>query len=133
MAAPVASRDRPSPRRLSTEPLALPLTRIQLPSLSTPSEPPPVTALVAQRTMRANAEALTLLRRIERGTDAGRLVDTLGKKLEAALERRLSERVESAVGRELALDSSYARKLGERLNAGIYDSLVLEKERLGWE
>lgn len=86
-----------------------------------------------QKTPRVNAEALTLLRRVERGTDAGALVDTLGKKLEAALERRLSERVESAVARELALDSGYARRFGERLNAGIYDSLILEKERLGWE
>jgi hypothetical protein len=57
----------------------------------------------------------------------------LRRDIEKTLQERVAERVEKAVARELAPESNYVRRLGEQLQASLYESLLFEKERLGWD
>jgi hypothetical protein len=59
-------------------------------------------------------------------------VETLERKVEEKVERQIVERVEKVVARELAVDSTYSRKLSARICADIHDGIVLERERTGW-
>jgi hypothetical protein len=94
--------------------------------------PPPPSAFVVRRVEGPSVERLPLLRNVSKATDPAGIMAALSKKLEAALDRRVLERVETAVARELSPDSAYADKLGEQVRGRLYESLILEKERLGW-
>lgn len=85
---------------------------------------------------RSAARAMEFLRRRERsaeGAPGGETarVEIARKSAEEKLERRILERAEAMVLRETAPDSPPMRKLGERIYSGLYEGLVLEKERLG--
>jgi hypothetical protein len=76
-------------------------------------------------------ESITYLRRVEKILDVTQVEETVRRKVEERLEKKVTERVEHVVARELSPDSSHARRLRERIYNGLYESLVLEKERLG--
>lgn len=77
--------------------------------------------------------ALAYRRRPAETGSAREEVEVVRREVEETLERRLSEKMETLVSRELRPDSDFGRRLGERLYAGLYEGLVLEKERMGWE
>lgn len=77
-------------------------------------------------------ERMPYLRRAEKVLDVSRVEETVRRKVEERVEKTLTERVERVVARELSPDSPHARRLGERIYAGLYESLLLERERLGW-
>ena len=105
----VAAADAPSPRPAGAAPL--------------------VPRLVSRR---PSLEPLPFLQRRNKAVDVRLLQETVTRRIEETVQRRVSESVESIVARELAPDSPLARRLGDRLYGGLYESLVLEKERAGW-
>ncbi len=80
----------------------------------------------------AAPDALPFLRRREKTVDVHQLQETVTRRIEETLHRRVIQDVESVVARELSPDSVLARRLGDRLYTGLVESLVLEKERLEW-
>jgi hypothetical protein len=105
-------------------PVALPLAR--------PGAPAPRSFLPERLPARPPAlESIAYLRRVEKSLDVTRVEETVRRRVEERLEERVTERVEHVVARELSPGSLPARRLGERLYADLYESLVFEKERLG--
>jgi hypothetical protein len=99
-----------------------------LPPLSPLLLPPLVTR---SQSRRPAVETLPFLRRKERTVETNHLQETITRRIEETLQRRVFESVEKVVARELATDSVLVRRLGDRIYGGLYDSLVLERERLG--
>ncbi|MES1164426.1 MAG: hypothetical protein ABUR63_01610 [Verrucomicrobiota bacterium] len=99
---------------------------------------PPATMPLAPRLSprRPTVDALPFLRRSDKTVDLRQIQETVTRRIEETLHRRVVESVESVVARQLARqlapDSALARNLGDRITGGLYESLVLEKERLGW-
>lgn len=90
-------------------------------------------ALVSRPTPRKpSLDALPFVNRREKTIDVREIQEHVTRRLEEQLERRVVQNVQSVVARELSPDSALARRLGDRLYGGLYESLVLEKERMGW-
>jgi hypothetical protein len=77
-------------------------------------------------------ETLQFLQRREKTVDVREIQETVRRRVEESLHRRVHEDVTQVIARELALDSPLARRLGDRIYSDLYESLVVEKERLGW-
>jgi hypothetical protein len=75
---------------------------------------------------------LPFVRHREKTVDVREIQETVTRRVEETLHRRVRTDVESVVARELSLDSALARRLSDRLYGGLYEALVLERERLGW-
>lgn len=102
------------------------------PNLPPPS-PPGALPLVPRPSLRKPAtEPLPFLRRREKTVDVRQIQETVTRRIEETLHRRVIQDVESVVARELAPDGVLARRLGDRLYDGLCESLLLEKERVGW-
>jgi hypothetical protein len=103
------------------------------PAAAAPALPPAGSLpLVPRLTPRhPTIEALPFLQRREKTVDVRLLQETVTRRIEETLHRRVIEGVETVVAREMSPDSALARRLGERLYGGLYESLVLEKERMG--
>jgi hypothetical protein len=96
---------------------------VRRPSPQSWPEPAAATATPPVRKIRAVTK--------DNAIELAHLRETVTRQIHETVERRLSERVDVVVARELAPDSAYARRLAERIHSGIYDSLVLERDRLG--
>jgi len=85
----------------------------------------------AAKSVPANAGLEFLRARSKAKEDAGG--SEIQRKIgEEKLERRILEKVETVITRQLSMDSLPMRKLSERIYSGLSEGLVLEKERLGW-
>jgi len=74
---------------------------------------------------------MAFLRPREKTSEKNGGEEAVRKTVEEILERRILPKVEALVARETSPDSSSMRKLGERIYGGLYEGLVLEKERMG--
>jgi hypothetical protein len=83
------------------------------------------------RQSRHRLEGLRYVRQSDRRVDVVKLEETVRRKVEETVEKKVTQRVEGWVARELSLDSIYTRRLEEKIQLELRDSLVLERERLG--
>jgi hypothetical protein len=80
----------------------------------------------------STVESLPFLLRREKAVDVREIQEKVSRRVEESLHRRVHEDVTQVIARELAPNSPIARRLGDRIYSDLYESLVIEKERLGW-
>lgn len=104
-----------------------------VPPEAPPRPPTGALPLVPRLLPRASTvETLPFLRRREKTVDVREIQETVSRRVEESLHRRVHEDVTQVIARELAPTSALARQLGDRIYSDLYESLVVEKERLGW-
>ena len=102
-------------------------------ALAAPTEPPlPAVRPSRLAPRRPAVDALPVVERREKALDVTRLQATVTRHVEETVRQRVVESVKTVVERELSPESAFARRLSERLYGGLYENLLLERERLGW-
>jgi len=99
-------------------------------ALGTAAAPGPLAP--APRARARQLEPLRFVRAQGRGVDVPRLQESIARKAAEALDRRIVDHVETAVALRLSPGSAYERRLRDEIAGTLYESVVLEKERLGW-
>jgi hypothetical protein len=94
-------------------------------------QPAPAVPALVRQPARRHDQSILYIKPTEKAPDLGQMEESVALRLEQALDKKVAARVESTIARELSPESTYGRRLGERLLNDLYSDLVIEKERLG--